>query len=204
MMDLFLLNMQLFASQDVNWHLEWCGLLVDYCNVFVSCLDSHSDGTHSLQGIHWWASNVMLNLSKSDGIIYILEGLESACSAICHLWVNYSSKGNFDYSLLLFSVRQVPGRILKLSRWQLKRSGGQMQHELPHCTYCIDSTEHENQIGIKRKAIIRSHGCLTDTFSYKRKKMLKSWNTVPAFHTDKGRCLDLIRLSQKDCSSYVD
>ncbi len=46
--------------------LEWCGLLVDYCNVFISCLDSHSDGTHSLQGIHWCAIGVMLNLSKSD------------------------------------------------------------------------------------------------------------------------------------------
>ncbi len=33
--------------------LEWCGLLVDYCDVFISCLDSHSDGTHSLQRIHW-------------------------------------------------------------------------------------------------------------------------------------------------------
>ncbi len=30
-----------------------------------ACLDSHSDGTHSLQSIHWWASDVMLNLSKS-------------------------------------------------------------------------------------------------------------------------------------------
>ncbi len=33
--------------------LEWCGLLVDFCDVFISCLDSHSDGTHSLQRIHW-------------------------------------------------------------------------------------------------------------------------------------------------------
>ncbi len=31
--------------------LEWCGLLVDYYDVFISCLDSHSDGTHSLQSI---------------------------------------------------------------------------------------------------------------------------------------------------------
>ncbi len=36
--------------------LEWCGLLVDYCDVFISCSSgSHSDGTHSLQNIHWWA-----------------------------------------------------------------------------------------------------------------------------------------------------
>ncbi len=45
--------------------LEMCGLLVDYCDVFISCLDSHSDGTHSLQRIHWWASDVMPNFSKS-------------------------------------------------------------------------------------------------------------------------------------------
>ncbi len=30
----------------------------------ISCLDSHSDGTYSLQRICWWASDVMLNFSK--------------------------------------------------------------------------------------------------------------------------------------------
>ncbi len=44
--------------------LELYGLLVDYRDVFMSCLDSHSDGTHSLQRIHWW-SDVMLDFSKS-------------------------------------------------------------------------------------------------------------------------------------------
>ncbi len=33
--------------------------------VFISCLDCHSNGTHSLQRIHCWASNAMLNYSKS-------------------------------------------------------------------------------------------------------------------------------------------
>ncbi len=33
--------------------LVLCGLLVVYCNVFISCLDSHSDGTHPLQSTHW-------------------------------------------------------------------------------------------------------------------------------------------------------
>ncbi len=59
-----------------------CGLLVNYCNVFISCLDSHSDGTHSLQRIHCWASDVMLNLFwwKTN---YILNGLRvSMFSAI--------------------------------------------------------------------------------------------------------------------------
>ncbi len=39
---------------------------VDYCDVFISCLDSHSDGTHSLQSIHCWTSDVMIYFSKSD------------------------------------------------------------------------------------------------------------------------------------------
>ncbi len=42
-----------------------CGLLVDYCDVFISSLNTHSDGTHSLQRIHWWASDIMLNFFKS-------------------------------------------------------------------------------------------------------------------------------------------
>ncbi len=64
-----------------------CGLIVDYCDVFISCLDSHSDGTHSLQMIHWWASdvispNVFLWRNK---LVYILDGLRvSKCS------VNYN------------------------------------------------------------------------------------------------------------------
>ncbi len=38
---------------------------MSYCDVFISYLDSHSDGTHSLQSIHSWASDVMLHFSKS-------------------------------------------------------------------------------------------------------------------------------------------
>ncbi len=37
---------------------------MDYC-VVISCLDSHSDGTHSLQRINWQASDARLHLSKS-------------------------------------------------------------------------------------------------------------------------------------------
>ncbi len=44
--------------------LESCGLHVDYC-VFISCLDSHSDSTHSLLRIHWWSSDVKFDFSKS-------------------------------------------------------------------------------------------------------------------------------------------
>ncbi len=44
--------------------MDWSG--VDYCDVFISCLDSHSDGTHSPQRIHCWDSDAMLHFSKSD------------------------------------------------------------------------------------------------------------------------------------------
>ncbi len=54
--------------------LEWCGLFVDYCDVFISCLDSHSDGTHSLQRIHFWVSDAKLHFSRSDELIPILDG----------------------------------------------------------------------------------------------------------------------------------
>ncbi len=35
------------------------------CDVFISFLDSHSDGTPSLQRIYWWAKDVILNFPKS-------------------------------------------------------------------------------------------------------------------------------------------
>ncbi len=62
MMDLF----SALSSQEVNWWIWVVWIIVDYCDVFISCLDSHSDGTHSLQSIHWWTSDAMLHFSKSD------------------------------------------------------------------------------------------------------------------------------------------
>ncbi len=58
-----------------HYLMNWSG--VDYCDVFISCLDSHSDGTHSLQGTHRWDTDVKLHFSKSDeeNLIYILDGL---------------------------------------------------------------------------------------------------------------------------------
>ncbi len=46
--------------------MDWSG--VDYLWIivmFLLAVWTHFDGTHSLQRIHWWASDVMLNLSKS-------------------------------------------------------------------------------------------------------------------------------------------
>ncbi len=50
------------AIQDV----DESGLLVDYCDDFISCFDSHSDGTHSLQRIHWWASDPNFQICSDE------------------------------------------------------------------------------------------------------------------------------------------
>ncbi len=56
------------------------------------CLDSHSDGTHWLQRIHRWASDVMLNICSHEetNSSTISDGLRaSTFSANFHVWVNY-------------------------------------------------------------------------------------------------------------------
>ncbi len=45
----FYTNIHLLIHNMLIDGLEWYGLLVDYLDVFNSCLDSHSYGTHSLQ-----------------------------------------------------------------------------------------------------------------------------------------------------------
>ncbi len=72
----------------------WISFLWIICDIFISCLDSHSDGTHSLQSIHWWASDAMLHFSKSVPMKkqthLHLEWPEIKFSAYLHFWVNYS------------------------------------------------------------------------------------------------------------------
>ncbi len=73
--------------------LEWCGLLVDYCDVFISCLDSHSDGTHSLQSIRCWASDGMLHFSKSD------EETNSSTSWMTWGWAHFQQMFIFGWTI---------------------------------------------------------------------------------------------------------
>ncbi len=57
-----------------------------HCRAYI---DSHSDGTHSLQSIHCWDTDAMLHFSKSD-LILILDGLMvSTFSENVHFWVKY-------------------------------------------------------------------------------------------------------------------
>ncbi len=62
-MDLYLTNTKIFTFQDINW---WTGV-VWITSGLLGCFYArfHSDGTHSRQRIHWWASHVMLHFSKS-------------------------------------------------------------------------------------------------------------------------------------------
>ncbi len=88
MMDLFLTNNSFSLHKMLTDGHEFCGLFVDYCDVFISCLDSHSDGTHSLQRICWWASDVMLNFSKSvpmKKLTHISDGLGASAFSISHV-----------------------------------------------------------------------------------------------------------------------
>ncbi len=67
--------------------LEWCGLLVDYCDVFISCLDSHSDGTHSLPLV---SNGISPNLMKKQTRLHLgrPEG-EDTVSKLTNLYRSY-------------------------------------------------------------------------------------------------------------------
>ncbi len=74
--------------------MNWNG--VDYfwiIDVFISCLVSHSDGTHSLQRIHWRARDAMLHFSKSDPMKKTHQHLMEWGWANLHFFVNCSFKG---------------------------------------------------------------------------------------------------------------
>ncbi len=94
----FYINRQCFTSKVVNWWIEWCGLLVD-CDVFICCLDSHSDGTHSPQKIHWWARDVMLHFSQT----FSHKETNSSTSLMAWAWVNIQ----LNLELLLGSLAEL-------------------------------------------------------------------------------------------------
>jgi len=47
----------------VDWGLVDCLWIIVV--FLITCLETYSDGTHSLQRIYWWTNNIMLNFSKS-------------------------------------------------------------------------------------------------------------------------------------------
>ncbi len=80
-------KLMLLASQNFNWQT----------GVVFSCLDSHSDGTHSLQRIYCWASDVKLHSSESVPMerqthVYLEWSEGETFSAIFNFGVSYSFK----------------------------------------------------------------------------------------------------------------
>ncbi len=63
--------------------LWWTEVVWITCDVFISCLDSHSDGTHSLQSIHWWDTDAETHFSKSD------EKTNSSTSLMLWGWAHF-------------------------------------------------------------------------------------------------------------------
>ncbi len=86
------LQTQIFTSQDINAGPESGDYLWIIVIFLIICLDFDSDGTHSLQRIHYCASDVMLNFAKYVQMKkLILDGLRvSIFSANFHFWMNYS------------------------------------------------------------------------------------------------------------------
>ncbi len=81
----------LVSYKQAVFHFTRCQLLfVDYCDDFIICLISYSDGTHSLQRIQWWMSDVVLNFSNrfqwKNKRIYILDGLSVSTFSELHIF----------------------------------------------------------------------------------------------------------------------
>ncbi len=89
----------------------------------IRCLDSHSDGTHSLQSIHflsnWWNAT-FLQTWWWNKLILILDGLRvSTFSANHHFWLNYSFKDLQHYSAWAHALLKsnCSNTLVKSIRW---------------------------------------------------------------------------------------
>ncbi len=92
-------------------------------DVFISCLDSHSDGTHSLQSIHCWESDVMLHFSKLD------EETNSSTSWMDQGWVNIQQMFFFWGEFLLYPFKSFQTIFFySLSKYLLDWSGLRSTH----------------------------------------------------------------------------
>ncbi len=107
--------------------LAWCRLLVEYCDVFISCLDSHSDGTHSLQRTHWWASDVMLHFS-------ILMNKQTSLSL--HLGL---PEGEYIFNKIHFWEKDFK----MYKTWAVCRRDSCSQHKLCYCLNTRKESERE-------------------------------------------------------------
>ncbi len=117
--------------------MDWGSVDCLWIIVFISCLDSPSDGTHSLQRIYWWASDVMHNFSKicSDKKqpVYILYGLNFLC---VHFVCTFSANFNFRLFCLIWNAVNSLLVLLKTSSCAYHREDVDLAH-VCICFPCI-------------------------------------------------------------------
>ncbi len=95
--------------------------VADYCGVFMSCLDSHSDGTHSLQRMHWWGSDVMPNLFQwRNKLVYISNGKYTFLSGLGSIPLRLFCQKVCGKMCSFFKLLKVHSVILQ--RWVLRWS----------------------------------------------------------------------------------
>ncbi len=99
---------------------NWSG--VDYSDVFISCLDSHSDGTHSLQRICWWARDVILNSPILHSFSLALNGggrFLSSSSPLSSLVCSLVSWETLSALLSKLKYYGLTGLLMQLTLWKL-------------------------------------------------------------------------------------
>ncbi len=108
MMDLFITNMQLLASQDVNWWsgVVWitCGLLWCFYQLFGLSFWRHPfTAEHPL--VRQWCEATFLQIWWSNKLIYILNGLRVIIFFLAnfHFCMNYS----FNPHLFLLDSNEI-------------------------------------------------------------------------------------------------
>ncbi len=110
----------------------------------INSLDSHFDGTHSLQRIHWWASDAMMNFSKSvlmknQTHLHLgwPEGKYCKFLANFHFSVIYSFKGIFSSKKNLSQITQM---FLATSLTTWNNSNWKYRRTFPHLAVrCVAS-----------------------------------------------------------------
>ncbi len=81
--------------------LNLCAFLVNYCNAFISCLNSHSDGTRLLQ--NKWCNATFLQIFSDE-----VSNSSTSWIGNVHFWVNYSFNKRLGLiTLFLFRIDHV-------------------------------------------------------------------------------------------------
>ncbi len=77
-------------------------VIMDYCDVFIICLDCQSDGTHSLQRINWWASDLMQLFLQN----FHFFPMNYSINVQLHLLLNFHGQ-NSVISIWIFAIRNI-------------------------------------------------------------------------------------------------